>query len=157
MTRPINSRFAFGFLLFLVTGVLAGLSGGLVARPVRDVRDPGKAAFQRTLDFVSSVSPSFVVPAGHRLALRYVALTLSVATDQQPLVSVKTTVGGNSVEYPLILIQQVTNLNGADVYVGSQSLGGIFADGNTEVVINGKTSTSKSFNGKIAIAASFVE
>ena len=157
MNRPINSRFAGGFLFLLLSGMLAGLSGGLIARPERDVRYSGKAAFQQTLDFGSSVSPSFTVPAGNRLALMFVGATMVVATGQQPLISVKTTVAGSSVEYPLTLTQQATNLNGNDVYVCSQSLGGIFADGGSEVVINGKTGSSKSFNGKIGLAGYFVE
>jgi hypothetical protein len=157
MIRPINSRFAAGFLFLLLTGVLAGLSGGLIARPERDVRNSGKAAFQRTLDFATTVSPSFAVPAGNRLALMFVGATMVVATGQQPLISVKTTVGGSTVEYPLILTRQMTNPSGSDVYVCSQSLAGIFADGGTEVIVNGKTASSKSFNGKIALGGSFVE
>lgn len=157
MNTSINSRLAGGILFFLVTGVLAGLSGGLLVRPMRDVRDSGRTAFQRTLDFADSASPSFTVPSGNRLALMYVAVTMGVGTGQQPLVSIKTTVGGNSALYPLILTRQVTNVNGSDVYVGSQSVSGIFADAGTEVVVNGSTTMSKSFNGRIALSGFFIE
>lgn len=157
MTRGINSRFAGGVLLFLVAGLLAGVGGGLIARPSRGVLSAGRKAYQTTLEFSSSASPSFTVPPGKRLALMYVAATMSVATGQQPLLSIKTVAGGNIAEYPLVMTRQVTNLNGFDTYCSSQSLAGLYADGGTEVVFNGSTTSTKSFNGKISVSASLIE
>jgi hypothetical protein len=142
--------------ILVLLGLGAAVLFGVSIRPVFSAPEPGfrgerrTQPFQQKLDFRGSANPSLSVPIDKRLALTYAGAEITTASGQQPLVGIRTTAGGAPGEFPLVMTLQA-RAPGTDVYVASQSLAGVFADGGSDVTVSARTAEGKSFSGAVSL------
>jgi hypothetical protein len=148
---------ALSVVLFLGAAFVFGASlrPALFSTPdpaLRSVHATRTDPFQQKLDFTLSANPSFVVPSDKRLGLTYAAAKITTSPGQQPLVLIRTTAGGATGEFSLLMTLQARNIGGTDVFVASQSLAGVFADGGSKVTALAQTAEGRPFNGSVTLA-----
>lgn len=159
MTDP-KRILAWCLLALLGAAILVGISLRPAVESALDGSDSSvgrrrpEQPFQRTLDFSASPNPTFQGPSNKRLRLKYASAKITVSSGQQPIVKIRTSVDGSIGEYELLMGQGARAVSGSDIYIASQSLSDIFADGGTDIQIFAQTAAGGSFTGSVTLSGS---